>query len=290
MEIGYSGPESDSNNTSLTYWTKTTTCLDDSCDELSVFIQILEDSEYYLTVSGIQTRITEAEFISGMNQAYEDYNVLETIQVPIPMESDCFSNDECPSDESWCESGDPSCSSSPYQEPDGKVRPAVIAGFTVAGFVVLVAVLYIIHAYLIKKRDQRNRIKFATRVAQTMSIRKSARSLTPGMLEKEFNKIDKEHRGQITKEALWEFLNSGKAGEIKEHDFEALWAVMHHDESNSVDFLEFCAYMAQCHDEYNNAARGNGRSISVAASLARMSVARSVSLKVADGVKEVVET
>jgi len=287
LATGYSDSVFGFNDEGYTTWIETKTCLDEPCDNMAVTVENFVDGSRVVSLLGTQTRITKDEFIEGMNQDYVDYNVFNASQVPIPMEASCNNVDQCLTEEQWCESGDPSCSESPYQEPDGKVKPGVIAGFTIAGFVVLLAILYLVHAYIIKKRDERNRVKFATRVAQTMSIRKSARSLTPDMLEKEFNKIDKEHGGRITKEALREFLESGKAGEINDRDFEALWAVMHSDSSETVDFLEFCAYMAQCQDEYNAAARANRGSITVAASLARMSVARSVSVKVAtEGLKD----
>jgi len=281
LATGYSDSVFGLNDEGYTTWIETKTCLDESCDNMAVTVENFVNETRVLQILGTQTRISEEEFIEGMNQGYVGYNVVPSMQVPIPMEASCNNVDQCITEEEWCESGDPSCSESPYQEPDGKVKSGVIAGFTVAGFVVLLAILYLVHAYMVKKRDERNRVKFASRVAQTMSIRKSARSLTPDMLEKEFNKIDKEHGGRITKEALREFLESGKAGEINDRDFEALWAVMHSDSSDTVDFLEFCAYMAQCQDEYNAAARANRGSIAVAASMARMSVARSLSVKVA---------
>lgn len=73
-------------------------------------------------------------------------------------------------------------------------------------------------------------------------------SLSPELLAKEFETIDSSNNGRISKEALWSFLSSGKSGEIKERDFEALWTVMDADDTGSVNFLEFCAFLANCHD------------------------------------------
>ena len=98
-----------------------------------------------------------------------------------------------------------------------------------------------------------------------MTVRHSMRSLTPAALADEFKRIDKENDRFISKDGMRAFLNSGKCGEIAEHDFEALWAVLDADGNGTVDFLEFCAFMGQCHDDYNMA-RLDRNSIAVNAS------------------------
>ena len=54
------------------------------------------------------------------------------------------------------------------------------------------------------------------------------------------------------------FLSTGEADEIAESDFDALWVVMDADDSGKVDFLEFCAFVGQCHDEYDTARLDRG--------------------------------
>lgn len=95
--------------------------------------------------------------------------------------------------------------------------------------------------------------------------------MTPESLAEEFKRIDSENSRIISKEAMLDFLNSGKCGDIGESDFEALWAVLDADKSGTVDFLEFCAFMSQCHEDYN-AARMDRGSIAERASI-RFSVA-----------------
>jgi hypothetical protein len=59
------------------------------------------------------------------------------------MEGECHSAG-CPTEEDWCKT-DPECSESPYHEPDASVKSGAIAGFTVAGIVLLIAALYSLH-------------------------------------------------------------------------------------------------------------------------------------------------
>jgi hypothetical protein len=75
---------------------------------------------------------------------------------------------------------------------------------------------------------------------------------------------------------LWNFLSTGKAGELSESDFNALFAAIDLDQSGEVDFLEFCTFMGKCSEEYRSARRARGsvadrasRRISVADSTAR---------------------
>jgi len=162
----------------------------------------------------------------------------------------------CPTEEQWCQT-DPNCSVSPYQEPPGTVKGSVIAGFTVAGIVLLVAILFAVHVYLVKAQASRYRARFARRIAETIDMRASVRSLTPDALAKEFQRIDEgvSRDGKISKEELWEFVSSGKAGEMEKKDFDALFAAMDLDHNGDVDFVEFCAFLGKCDEEYRAARR-----------------------------------
>jgi hypothetical protein len=87
----------------------------------------------------------------------------------------------------------------------------VIAGFTVASIMLLVAALYALHVMRTKQRERRYKTKFARRIADTIDLRASMRQLTPEALAKEFKKIDSETPGgNISKEGLWNFLSTGK--------------------------------------------------------------------------------
>jgi hypothetical protein len=62
-------------------------------------------------------------------------------------------------------------------------------------------------------------------------------------------------------------LSTGKAGDISESDVDALFAAMDLDSSGTVNFVEFCTFMGQCHDEFPSARGGelDGEKLSVAA-------------------------
>ena len=211
-----------------------------------------------------------ADWEQEIKDAYVDYDVPIALQVPIPMEGQCLTG-ACPTEEDWCVT-DPECSESPYKEPEGSVKSSAIAGFTVAGIVVLMAFLYGLHVWRTKQQARRFKKKFAKRMADTIDLRASMRQLSPDALAKEFQKIDRETPGgNISKEGLWNFLSTGKAGDLSESDFNALFAAIDLDQSGTVDFLEFCTFMGKCSEEYRSARRDRG-SVAVRASR-RISVA-----------------
>jgi Ca2+-binding EF-hand superfamily protein len=196
-------------------------------------------------------KIDSAEgFIQAVQDAYAAYNVPEARRIPLPLEGEACLSGGCPTEEDWCKT-DPECSESPYQEPDASVKSGAIAGFTVAGIVLLIAGLYALHVIKSRQQKQRYKTKFAKRIAGNIDRTKSMRQLTPEALGREFKKIDSEHPGgNITKDGLWKFLSTGKAGDISESDFNSLFAAIDLDNNGTVDFLEFCTFMGQCSDEY----------------------------------------
>eukprot|EP00525_Craspedostauros_australis_P008600 CAMPEP_0198133634 /NCGR_PEP_ID=MMETSP1442-20131203/59668_1 /TAXON_ID= /ORGANISM="Craspedostauros australis, Strain CCMP3328" /LENGTH=586 /DNA_ID=CAMNT_0043794765 /DNA_START=209 /DNA_END=1970 /DNA_ORIENTATION=- len=246
-----------------TFLTTSQTCLKKDCDTVRELASIYESFQHTSSQGCTNQRISEQEFVEGIAATYQQFMVPESARVSVPMADSSLSG-SFPGEEEWCKF-DPNCATDPYQEPTTPVKPGVIAGFTIGGVLVfLIAVSVGIYVYN-KQQAKRYRTIFATRVAQTMSIRVPARRMDAAALAREFQKIDAQTTaadssnrrassvGNITKEGMWEFLSSGKAVEMNRHDFEALWAVMDADGSGYVDFLEFCAFMGQCHEEYDNA-------------------------------------
>jgi hypothetical protein len=250
-------------------------CLDAECSQLS------SNQDFFLNTGEVSVRVSSSvttcdklesgeAWLQAIQDAYDTYNVPEDRQVPVPMEGECFTG-ACPNEEDWCRT-DPECSESPYKEPGGSVESGAIAGFTVLGIVLLIAALYGLHVMRAKHQERRYKTKFAKRIADTISLRVSMRQLTPAALASEFKKIDSESPdGAISKEGLWTFLSTGKAGELSESDFNALFAAIDLDQSGTVDFLEFCTFMGKCSDEFRSA-RGNRGSMADRASR-RISVA-----------------
>ena len=56
-------------------------------------------------------------------------------------------------------------------------------------------------------------------------------------LKKEFDHIDKDGGGTISKDELKKFLANGKVGEISAKDMESMWSVIDIDDSGEVDFV-----------------------------------------------------
>jgi hypothetical protein len=202
------------------------------------------------------SRVNSAEvFEAALAKAYETNNVPLEDRVQegqIPMETECL-DEQCPTEKVWC-TIDPVCANTPYREPKGSVKAGMVAGFTVAGATLLTAALYLLHLYRLKRQEKRYRAKFARRVAEVIEIKESTYALEPDKLLQEFHQIDPALRegagGKIAKAEMKEFLQSGVVGYITESDFGALWSAIDTDHSGYVDFLEFCAFLAQCHDEF----------------------------------------
>jgi hypothetical protein len=238
-------------------------CLDDNCMQTSgnhnTFLAVSDERSVPFS-QGVWTcdkMGSAGEWVEAIQTAYITYNVAGENQVPVPMQGQCLTG-ACPSEIDWCKT-DPECSESPYQEPDGSVKSGAIAGFTVAGIVLLMAALYALHAWTAQQQARRYKAKFAKRIADTIDVRGSMRQLRPEALASEFKRIDSESQdGSISKEALWTFMSSGKAGELSESDFNALFAAIDLDQNGSVDFMEFCTFMGQCSDEYRSARTNRG--------------------------------
>ena len=101
------------------------------------------EGEYSLvfTDSSTKTVVTADEYIAKINDV-QDNNLVDT-RVTLPMRG-CWNSENCPTEEKWREQ-DPNFAESPYQEPSATVKGGAIAGFTVAGIFLLVAVLYVMH-------------------------------------------------------------------------------------------------------------------------------------------------
>jgi hypothetical protein len=131
---------------------------------------------------------------------------------------------------------------------------------------------YLWYRYRLDQQASRYKKQFARRVVGTMSVRASISQLPPESLANEFKRIAKGTKeggakaGHITKKELWDFLSNGKAGDISESDVDALFAAMDLSSSGTVNFVEFCTFMGQCHGEFRSA-RGelDGEKLSVAA-------------------------
>eukprot|EP00978_Attheya_sp_CCMP212_P014244 scaffold36212_cov53-Attheya_sp.AAC.2 len=213
-------------------------------------------AEVISSISFLYSKMSgEDEFVNAINEGWNNFAVQDDVVSrggSVPMAKECQGT-SCPTEEDWC-SLDPNCSESPYQEPNGRVKSGVVAGFSVAAAVVVIALVCAMFLHRLKQQKQRIKLNFAARVAETIDLRASTNmALTPDALRKEFEMVDSSGDGFLSKEDLWAFMSSGKAGTMSEKDFGALFNALDIDKNGQVDFLEFCHFLTVCGQEFDHA-------------------------------------
>lgn len=157
---------------------------------------------------------------------------------------------KCPNETEWCEH-DPECSESPYKEPNARLKAGVVAGFCIAGAVVILAIVTLMFVRRLKQQKERIKAHFASRIAATIDLGVDANiAMNPDALKAEFQKIDSGVEGggdgYLSKDELWEFMSSGKAGTITKKDFDVLFLTLDDDGNGKVDYIEFIKFLSAC--------------------------------------------
>lgn len=210
----------------------------------------------------------QTSFVEQVQQAFQTYNITEG-DTPLWVKNGesvptCIAEafGGCPTEDDYCgpTGVDPSCTDSPYQNPPPSMKPGPIAGFSILAIVVVAIVGYFLHRRSVKSQKKRLRMQFAQQVAKRVDLRGSISQLNPSDLLAEFKRIDKSvvggtSDGFISREELWEFVSSGKAGEMSEKDFNLLFDSMDVKGRGRVNFVEFCAFMSSCGDEIHELAK-----------------------------------
>eukprot|EP00984_Skeletonema_dohrnii_P004665 scaffold1638_cov112-Skeletonema_dohrnii-CCMP3373.AAC.16 len=192
----------------------------------------------------------ESSFMLALKKAFDDHNV-EASRVPGWVTDEevlpkCIGN-TCPDEDYLCSEGkDPNCSVSPYTEPSASLNGAGFAVIILGVLSVVGVVFYFINRHIVNKQKERYRIRFAEQIAEELGHKGSIEQLSCDDLAKEFHRIDESGDGSISKEELYEFISSGKAGVMSDHDFNALFKSLDLDGNGEINFLEFCAFMALC--------------------------------------------
>ena len=211
-------------------------------------------------------RLTDqTSFVEQVQQAFDTYNITADDTPawvkngdPVPScIAEAFGG--CPTEEDYCGPNgvDPSCTTSPYQNPPLSMKPGPIFGFTILAIVIVAIVGFILHKRSVTSQKKRLRKQFALQVAKRVDLRGSVSQLNPTDLLDEFKRIDQvgTSDGFISREELWEFVSSGKAGEMSEKDFNLLFDSMDVKGRGKVNFVEFCAFMSSCGEEIHELAR-----------------------------------
>ena len=205
--------------------------------------------EYSLefTESTTKTGVTADEYIAKINDV-QDNNLVDT-RVTLPMRG-CWNSENCPTEEKWHEQ-DPNFAESPYQEPPATVKGGAIAGFTVAGIFLLVAVLYDMHHRKMASQKKSIQKRIIRGIAQNITIGNSTGKLDADALLKEFHHLDSDKGGTISKDEMTEWLKDGKLGEVSKSDFNVMWSAMDMDGNGEVDFIEFSTFLSGCGEAFD---------------------------------------
>ena len=113
----------------------------------------------------------------------------------------------------------------------------LIALFVILGVLLFSSVALFFHRKAIDTQKKRYKEHFIRGIARNITISDSAGRVSPEQLKKEFDHIDKDKGGTISKDELKTFLKSGKVGDISDKDVEAMWAAIDIDNSGEVDFV-----------------------------------------------------
>lgn len=173
----------------------------------------------------------------------------------VPTTGQCAKKDVgCPTLEMWCDSGDASslCGPTPYVE-ETTVNAGVVAGITVVVAVVAIAaVVYLMQSFHKKRMEaEKERLKndFARRIVGTFSIASGGEAITMEKITEEFQRIDSGPEGggdgKISKAEMKNFIMTSDSGggQMKDSDFDILFALIDEDGNGDIDFAEFSAFM-----------------------------------------------
>lgn len=250
-------------------------CVDEECQHYTVDIdyfsidQASGTTSLILTVKSSYDRVESVEeWKMALQNAMDEKQIEPTTQASVKKvlngEYTCMTaigyvpgsslapNDMCVPESEWCEY-DPNCVSiNPYAEPDSSLRPSLLAAIFIVAAAILVSIVYTWFRRRMKAQEARYKHHFARRIAETIRIDGTTmmnQGMTPEVLAEEFEKIDVSKDGLVSREELWEFLQTGKVGDIAKDDFDALFEAVDADGNGNVDFLEFCAFLGKIDDQ-----------------------------------------
>lgn len=192
------------------------------------------------------TRTTEAEFQSATATAMEDAEVTAATREQLNMSANGCLVPPCVTNGELCDSGDPSCSVSPFSEPEN-MKTGAIVGFCILGAAVVIGLVVFVYQTKINKMNKVAKQKFAGR------LRESSRDFMKGDsghrqkrtdLMDIFDHIDDDGDGVMTKTELWTYVTS-KETSMSESEFNALFKQIDTDGSGMIDFVEFVTFMGK---------------------------------------------
>lgn len=215
------------------------TCTDANCNNLLVSGEVIskdENGQPSLSVfvrNQDHHRVDENKWIEELNNALDDYNVPLDGTYPTTrpdLLAGCASGN-CPTEEDW-RTIDPNYNKSPYQEPAGSLTAGFISGITIASFIIVASIAYMHHRRIVAAREQGLKTSFARAIAATIDTRTSAQNLSHEDLKNEFDSIDIDKSGTISKEELHAFIVNSNVANLSDKDFDVLFATIDIDSNN----------------------------------------------------------
>lgn len=228
---------------------------DDDTSSLSVVSTYHPGKKITETFTAQMVRLTEEEFLAGIEEYNTAFAVPEPIEAPMISDEVQKYTDTFPTEEEWCGGlvKDISCTPSPYKEPATQLKDGFIALFAILGILVVGIGGFLLHRNSANNQKKRYKEHFIRGIARNITIADSAGRVNPEQLKKEFDLIDKDGGGTISKDELTEFLKSGKVGDISDKDIVAMWTAIDIDNSGEVDFVEFISFLGSCGTEFETA-------------------------------------
>jgi len=200
------------------------------------------------TIISSMTKMTEEDWVTKLKESWDEANVPDGNRYDTTTKDASY-----PNETEWCGgiANDPMCTASPYNEPNCSLKPGAIAGLIIFIAVVLLAMAFFVHHVMMRKQSKRIRLRIIRGIAKNITIEPSAGQIDRATLMKEFDHIDKDKGGTISKDEMREWVELGKIGEVSEKDFNVMWTIMDVDGNNEVDFIEFISFLAACSEEFD---------------------------------------
>jgi hypothetical protein len=191
-------------------------------------------------------QVTSEDYATMLFEAYDSAKVPAADRIPLPA-GNCigWGNGRCPTEDEF-QAIDPAFAESPYQE-DANVSGGFIFLFVLIGAVVLLGGFIGIQRKLSADQAARYQEEFAKRIAATINFTGTHEKLTPEVLQAEFARMDKDGDGVLSKKELHAFMGDT----MDDRDFEAMFAAIDLDHSNTIEFAEFCGFMSHIAEAYD---------------------------------------